>query len=115
MLRDENLHGGGPLPLGGAVVVVDKVGAAQVVHLLLPARRQGRQQLLGPLGPRVAGVLPALMQPGVERSHKALGGKLLHGFIIRWEKHISSLRESKALKGLWNFVKFGNEILILSI
>ena len=68
------LHVGGTLPLCGAVVVVDEVGAAQVVHLLLPSRGQRGQQLLGSLGPRVTGVLPALMDEegggGGAQSHK---------------------------------------------
>lgn len=54
------VHVGGPFPLCGAVVVVDVIGASQVVHLLLPAWRQRRQQLLRPLGTGVGGLVPAL-------------------------------------------------------
>lgn len=43
------VHVGGPFPLCAAVVVVDIVGASQVVHLLLPAWGQWRKQLLGSL------------------------------------------------------------------
>jgi len=71
VLKWGSLHGGGALPLGGAVVVVDKVGAAQVVHLLLPARGQRGQQLLGPRCAWVTGVLPALTHREVQQSHVA--------------------------------------------
>lgn len=40
--------------------MVDIVGASQVVHLLLPAWRQRRQQLLRPLRTRVCRLVPAL-------------------------------------------------------
>lgn len=54
------VHVGWPFPLCGAVVVVDVVGTSQVVHLLLPAWWQRRQQLLRPLGTRVGSLVPAL-------------------------------------------------------
>lgn len=60
MLTESDIHVGGPFPLRGAVVVVDIVGASQVVHLLLPAWRQRRQQLLRPLRTRVCRLVPAL-------------------------------------------------------
>ena len=49
--------------------MVDEVGAAQVVHLLLPARGQRGHQLLGPLVPLLAGLLPALT---VQETHVEL-------------------------------------------
>ena len=61
--RRNNIHGAGTFPLCSAFVVVDVVGAPEVVHLLLPARGQRGQQLLGPLGARVGrvGHLPPLV------------------------------------------------------
>lgn len=50
-------HEAGPVPLGGPVVVVDVVRAAQVVHLLFPPGGQRRRgQLLLVLRSRVIGV-----------------------------------------------------------
>lgn len=50
------IHNTGPLPLCGAVVVVDIVCPSQVIDLLFPARRQRRQELLRSLWTWICGV-----------------------------------------------------------
>lgn len=90
MLTESDIHVGGPFPLGGAVVVVDIVGASQVVHLLLPAWRQWRQQLLRPLRTRVCRLVPALrfykaMTTQSEKFRLRPADSTLSLFILSWQ------------------------------
>ena len=80
--------------------MVDEVGAAQVVHLLLPAGGQGRHQLLGPLVPLFTGLLPALMdqEPHMEQ---ILPKKLIQSSVMQFVVVVLSIYSCTYCKTLW--------------
>ena len=55
--RTNNIHGAGTFTLSSTIVVVDVVGVPEALHLLLSAREQLGQQLLGPPAARVGRVV----------------------------------------------------------